>query len=563
MLSRLTIQSFALIDSIELEFSTGFTVFLGETGAGKSVIIDALAAALGERSSADLVKQGAKKALVEAEFIDPREELQTFLHLHDLQWEASEIIVRREILSSGTSRCFVNDTPTNVSVVKELASLLIDFHGQHDTHGLLSMRTHKGLLDTRAGNSALLARMKQAWMRYTDTVREHSAIVTKVQHADAERHRLSFLHDEIAAIDPQPQEDDVVAQELRRMESSEVIVSTAIRLRDALYAADQSAYDRLRESRDLLRELVPFDGSLQDCLKDVESALIICKELAGIVAPFADVDAMSPERLEHLRQRSAQLQRLIKKYGSIDASREHWKQYASELEQLEHADETVQAAESAMKVAFSDAEQLAVELHTARIEHAPAFAKAIESSLHEMGMAASAVRVDMRPLTLGPTGSDEVELLLSSNAGEPPRSLSKVASGGELSRVMLSIKRALTVNATFGTMVFDEIDTGISGKVARKVGTVMKDLSSRQQIICITHLPQIASLANAFVHVSKHIDKSGTTISAQAISIDSATTEIAKLLSGSDVTSSAIEGAKELMQHTATPVQARKRQTTS
>lgn len=561
MLRRLTIQSFALIDSIELEFGAGFTVFLGETGAGKSVIIDALAAALGERASADLVRQGAKKAIVEAEFTDPRPELHTFLAQHDLLWEAPEIVVRREILATGTSRCFINDTPANVALVRELAGLLIDFHGQHDTHGLLTVRTHRILLDTRADNAELLNGMKQAWAAYTEATKAHEAILAKVQHADAERHRLSFLCDEIASIDPQPNEDETVAAELRRMESSEAIVSTAIRLRDALYAADQSAYDRLRESRDLLRELVPFDSSLQDCVQDVESALIICKELAGIIAPFADVDAMSPERLEQLRVRSAHLQRLTKKYGSLEAARDQWKQFSHELEQLENADILVQSAEEAVQSALHDAERRAAELHTVRAIQAPIFSDAITTSLHQMGMPAATVQIEIRPQSLGPTGSDEVELLLSSNAGEPPRPLTKVASGGELSRVMLSIKRALAQNVSYGTMVFDEIDTGISGKVARTVGLVMKDLSSQQQIFCITHLPQIASLGNAFIHVAKHMNDSVTTIAARTIDADAATLEIAKLLSGSDVTSSALEGARELMLPSGSSKHARMRQT--
>lgn len=548
MLRRLTIQSFALIDAVELDFGAGFTVFLGETGAGKSVIIDALAIALGERTSADVVRQGAKKAVVEAEFSDDREELRTFLIEHEVQWDAPEIVVRREVLASGTSRCFINDTPTSVAVVKELASLLIDFHGQHDTHGLLSVKTHRDLLDTRSGNSSHLSQMKRAWLCYTDAAREHASIVSKVQHIDSERHRLAFLHDEIAAIDPQPMEDESVSQELRRMESSEVVVSTALRLRDALYAADQSAYDRLRESRDLLRELAQFDSSLLESLKDVESALIICKEIAGIAAPYADVDAMSPERLEQLRQRSAQLQRLIKKYGSLDDARRLWSEYAHELEQLEHVDEAIQAAEDAMHSALQQAELAAAALHDSRAANALNFAQAIESSLHEMGMPASTVRVEIRSSQLGPAGADDVELLLSSNTGEPPRPLSKVASGGELSRVMLSIKRALAEKVSFGTMVFDEIDTGISGKVARTVGTVMKDLSNSQQIICITHLPQIASLGNAFVQVSKQTNGTSTTITARQIDVQAATTEIAKLLSGSNVTDSALDGARELMQ---------------
>lgn len=548
MLRRLTITSFALIDHVELEFGKGLTVLLGETGAGKSIIIDALSVALGERASSDVVRNGRKKAVIEAMFTGASLPLQEFLSARDLSWENPEIVVRREISSSGTSRVFVNDTPTQLPVVKEIASLLIDFHGQHDTHGLLAASSHREMLDRYAGAlTDLRPRMKQAWDSFATATSKLDSIKRRAHDADADRARLCFLRDEIAAVNPVPGEDTQVEEELRRAESQEHVVAAAIRLRDALYASENSAYDQLRASKDLIEQLLKFDSSLSSTVSDIESALIICKEVAGIVAPLADPEATSPERIEALRQRFVLLQRLTRKYGSLDNAVEQLAAVAAELDLLENLDESIKLAENEVTRASSLASKLAQELHELRSTHAINLARSVESSLQEMGMQATNFEISFETCQLGPTGSDSIEFLFSSNPGEPPRQLSKVASGGELSRLMLSLKRAISTSASYGTMVFDEIDTGISGRIARIVGDIMKNISSSQQIICITHLPQIASLADQFVRITKTADATSTVVAAQAISADEALLEVAKLLSGDDVSDVSLSGARELM----------------
>lgn len=548
MLKRLTIQAFALIEHVELEFHKGLTVFLGETGAGKSIVIDALAIALGERASAEIVRKGHKKAVIEATFTDVSEQLRQVLHEHDLSWDNPEVVIRREVSSAGTSRCFVNDTPAQLPIVRELSSYLIDFHGQHDTHGLLSSKAHRDVLDKFSGvYGEPRSQMAVAYNELRACEEDLRSIQQRAHDADADRVRLNFLLDEILSVDPQPDEDIMVSEELRRAESQEHVMATAMRVRDALYASDRSAYDLLREAKERIKELSAFDSSLTSSAVDIESALIVCKEIAGAVAPLADPETASPERIEALRQRLALLQRLIRKYGSLQASIEQRLRVSAELDVLENLDEAIARREADLKELRSRAERLAKQIHTQRVDSASALTNSIESSLQEMGMPSTTFAVSITDVPMGAAGSDAVEFFFSSNPGEPPRQLSKVASGGELSRVMLSVKRSLSFSSSYGTMVFDEIDTGISGRIARIVGDVMKSISASQQIICITHLPQIASLADTFVRITKHANAESTVVHAQTIDSDEALIEVAKLLSGDDVSDVALSGAKELM----------------
>lgn len=553
MLRRLSIRSFALIDAIDLEIDDGMTVLLGETGAGKSIIIDALAAALGERIAADSLRTGSKKAVLEATFdTTSLPEVKRLLTEHDLLWDSEDLVLRRELTASGTSRCFVNDTPAQVSVVRDIATHLIDFHGQHDTHGLLNTARHRTVLDGFALAPKDLAEMSAAWLTFSRAQEQLSVIKTKARTADADRARLEFIAKEITSTAPTPDEDIQIEADLLRAESSEQVIVLASTVRDALYAGDISAYDLIQQARESLRHLIPYHNDLRQALEDLEGALITCKETAASVAPFTEPEDFSPERLEELRQRQVLLQRLIRKYGTLQAAIDESSRVSQELTLLENLDSAVTDAESRVAESLSTAEAVAKKLSKLRHKSAPALSVAISDALAEMGMPSATFNVQIETDALGPFGSDRIEFTFTSNVGEPLRSLSKAASGGELSRVMLAIKRALASHSNMGTMVFDEIDTGISGRVARTVGEVMKGLSSQQQILCITHLAQIASLANNFVRVTKSETAGSTVVSAESIDEARALVEIAKLLSGSEVTDVSISGAKELMTEPAT-----------
>lgn len=547
MLRHLSIRAFALIEHVECSFSDGMTVLLGETGAGKSIIIDALAAALGERMSSDQLRTGARKAVIEATFRTAAPDVQALLAECELSWEHDDLVFRRELTASGTSRCFVNDTPTQAAVVRQLAALLMDFHGQHDTHGLLHASRHLSIIDAVGGLARHVGSMTLAWRDLAAVQSALQDLRARAETADADMHRMTFQLEELTSVSPKPDEDEQIIAELRRAESSEQVVTAATALREALYTGADTAYDRLSTALrqvDALTSLAPELARFRD---ELEAAMTLCREAAQSAAPLADPEDFSAERIEDLRTRLMLLQRLIRKYGSLQEARATQERLASAVNGVEHLDEALEAAHQAMTDCMKTAKTAAAALSKARKAVVPTLAASVTTALHDMGMPSARVEITHATGELRSTGIDEIEVLFTGNAGESPRPLTKVASGGELSRVMLAIKRAMAVRGAIGTMVFDEIDTGISGKVARHVGEVMKDLSTQHQILCITHLPQIASLADHVIRVSKHVEGSSTTVSAERIYGDDAVLEIARLMSGVAVTDAAIDSARDLM----------------
>lgn len=556
MLRRLTIKSFALIDSIDLEFHPRMSVLLGETGAGKSIIIDALSAAMGERVSSDLVRKGARKSIVEACFDVVRgSSAAEFVLQHQLDWDSDELVLRREIPATGASRCFVNDTPAQATVVRQLSSLLIDVHGQHDTHGLMSAAKHLDAFDAFALESdGARMLMGMRWTELSQARKRRDELLRRSLDADADRARLQFIYDEIAGVNPLPDEDERISADLRRIEAGEHVVGLATSVQQNLYSADASAYDLVRRSLEAVKELRRFDPTMDGVAAELESALIICKEAAASVGTLADSDDRDPQRLEDLRQRQAALQRLVRKYGTLEQAITKLQAVSGELHDVENLESVLRDADlfvqNAEQLARSHAESMSAQRHAA----ASAFAGHVIGSLHEMGMSSARFEVSVQPVDLGPTGCDHVEFLFAANPGEPPRPLARIASGGELSRVMLALKRVLLQRIPAGTVVLDEIDTGISGRVARTVGQVMQQISKAQQVICITHLAQIASLSDHFIRVTKTADNGSTTVMASVISADQAQTDVAQLISGTDVTDAALAGAQELMQRSAEPL---------
>ncbi|MBI2793226.1 MAG: DNA repair protein RecN [Ignavibacteria bacterium] len=548
MLTRLSIQSFALVDDIELDFRSGMTVLVGETGAGKSIIIDALTIALGERTSASSMRSGAKKSIVEAIFnVGSHQGVINFLSSHELQWDNDDLVLRREMLASGTSRCFVNDSPVPASVVQELSEMLIDFHGQHDTHGLLNAKNHLAILDSVSADEELCAEMRQQWNRVLDVRKLLKNLNDQAASIDEVRSRLEFVVNDIGTAAAEPDELGRIVEELRRAESSETIITSASTVQGMLYSDEPSAFDLIQQAKEKLLGLIQFDATLSAAVNELESAAETCKEAAGAVARLADPEDFSPERLEFLRQRQSQLQRLVRKYGSLDVAIETLTSSRRQLAILEDLDSAILEAERSVGEAQTEARQTSNTLSERRKASAKQMCKSITESLQQMGMPSAQFEVRFNPTELSASGGDGVEFLLTANTGESPLPLARIASGGELSRVMLAIKKVQASKGSVGTMVFDEIDIGISGRIARAVGDVMKDLCSRHQIICISHLPQIASLADTMIRVQKVEDKNSTTVNAEEVVGEEAVLEIARMISGASVTSEALEGARSLL----------------
>lgn len=548
MLCSLSIRDFALIGKVDLSFSSGLTILVGETGAGKSIVIEALSVALGERTSADIVRSGARKAVVEATFdIQADQHILQILKENELEWDAEELLVRREVSSAGSTRCFVNDIPTTAAVVRELSGYLLDFHGQHDTHGLLNVHRHRELLDGILPSSDLLASMHVAWQALLNARGHLTELQQLAAQASHVRDRCEYIKRHIGSVQPIPGEQQTLEEDLRRYEAREHILEAASQSRTALVDADESAQSQISRAIALLTDLQRFDDRLSAYVQELESALTACKEAASAVAMYADADDYNPEMVEQMRQRLSSLQRLAREYGSIEDAIRQLQESEQQLADLQNIDDSLKQAAHKVEDCTHAAMTIAQQLHEHRTKAAAKLSPQLSKALHGMGMPSAVVDVQVRPADLNRYGMDTVEFLFSANAGEVPSPLQKIASGGELSRFMLAVKSAQSADRSVGTLVFDEIDTGISGRVARKVGEVIKTIGRHSQVICITHLPQIASLADNMIRVVKTETDSTTSVTAQSLDNDEVVTEVARLLSGDQITEGALLGARELM----------------
>ncbi len=548
MLISLVVQNYALIEDLHVEFNKGMTVLLGETGAGKSILVDALGAALGARTSAAVVRRGAKKAVIEARFDSSAYDLcLSILTTHDVEWDNAELLIRREIAQSGTSRCFVNDVPTQATVLRDISSLLIDFHGQHDTHGLLSPTRHREIFDDICQLTEMAEASRSLYEQWRTCQVQLDEATNRRARAAEDRHRLERLIEEVSSVNPLPDEDAVLSADLERAESAEFIVERVAHVRDLLTEGPQAVQEGLRAACAALTELQPFSPTIEPLIIELRAAIVACNETSSEVLRLADPEAFAQDRIDALRQRWLELQRLTKTFGSLNEACEAATEARRQLETIDNIEADIAELALREQEARSAATKHAKRLSRARQNAVAEIETEVQDLLGRMGMQRSRFHVSIEPIELSPWGIDTVVFRIATNSGTEPQDLHKIASGGELSRVMLALKRLASTKRGIGTLVLDEIDTGISGRVARAVGLVMEEIAETSQIICITHLPQIASIADGFVKVAKHDDGEASTVSATALDATEAQHEIAALISGEHVTDAAVQSARELM----------------
>jgi DNA repair protein RecN (Recombination protein N) len=560
MLSTINIKNFAVIEQLTVEFSTGLNILTGETGAGKSIIVDALMAVLGSRASADLVRDGAKKAVIEGHF-QLNEDIQKVLEKSDdFDCEGEELILRREISAKGNSRCFVNDTPVNVGTLKEIGELLADFHGQHDHQSLLKPENHLEILDSTGNYHSALTEYTDAYRKYTAAKSELKELKLLADKSTEAIELYKMQLSEISRTDPKPDEDELLEKELNLLENSERVFFLANEIYDKLYESDNSALNLLSDSINSIKELSGFDSAFSNFTADAESALIAVKEIAKFTKDYADNNDFEPGRPEEIRSRLFELNSIKKKYGSLREVIQKRNELSKKLESIASYSDKIKAAQKELDKLLNSLEILANELFSQREVHSERFSSGLKENLLNLGLKNTVFEVNPKPLQpkdesvlvdntgcgINSKGSHNYEFFISTNLGESPKPLSSVASGGEISRIMLSIKQLLAGNDKIPIMVFDEIDTGISGKIARKVGIAMKKLGQVHQVIAITHLPQIAALADRNISVSKAEQNGKTTAVANILTNENKFVEIAKMISGEEVTEFSIESAKQL-----------------
>jgi DNA repair protein RecN (Recombination protein N) len=564
MLRSLSIQNYALIDALSIELPGGLVILTGETGAGKSIIIGALSLLLGERADPAIVRAETEKAVVEGVFrIAGNNKLLPLLATQKIE-PSDELIVRREVSARGQSRCFFNDSPVTLTVMKQIGEQLVDLHGQHEHQSLLRVETHILLVDDFGGLDGMVGEFSAAFRRLKALTAQQEELRLREKQLREKRDFFQFQMDEIDAVGPRAGEEEELEGELRILENAEKLFSATARLYEQLYEGEQSVHDLLVVARNQLQNLAEIDRQFEGAASECSSAEAIIKELAKFIQGYNARVEFSPERLEELRERLGKLSHLKKKYGgSVDAVLARRELVAREVALAENFDGVLAGLARDIEAARAECAAIAQRVSAKRHETAKRIDRAVVVELQKLGIphAQFTTRIDYAEAAEGPLtirsgrrsialherGYDRVEFSLSTNLGEEERPLAKVASGGEISRVMLALKSILAKADRLPVLVFDEIDAGVSGRIAQAVGQSLKNLSDFHQVIAITHLPQIAGLADAHFVVEKKETKKRTVTSLRRLTLDDQVEEVAKLMSGAEVTAVGLAGARELM----------------
>ncbi|MBI5475785.1 MAG: DNA repair protein RecN [Ignavibacteriales bacterium] len=565
MLKTLNIKNYALIDELNVEFERGLNIITGETGAGKSIIIDALSLLLGERAGVESVRKGAEKAIVEGLLdVTSNRKLELLLRQNEIEF-SDELILRREVSVKGQNRAFINDSPVTIQLLKQVGNLLVDLHGQHEHQSLLRTETHIDLLDDYGRLENLVDEYSQAYSGAHKILNDLKELKSKEQQLMEKRTLYEFQINEIDALNPRQNEEDELENELRILENSERLFSATERLYQSLYEGENAVHDQIVLARNELENLATIDSSFNDLKNEASSASAIIDELAKFIQRYNSKIEFKPERLEEIRNRLGNLTLLKKKYGgSLNTVIEYRQKIGREFELANNFQAEILAYQNKFESERKIVSEIAQRLSMKRHEVAKKANKAIALALVELGIlnAQFETQITTSPakdkneamIKLGrdyfestSKGMDLIEFYISTNIGEDPKPLVKVASGGEISRIMLALKMILAKSDRLPLLIFDEIDVGVSGRIAQAVGKSLKKLSQFHQVIAITHLPQIAGLSDTHFVVEKIEDGRRAATHIRKLGIEERVEEVAKLMSGTEITESGLESARELM----------------
>jgi len=550
MLQFLNISNIALIDDMQVEFESGLNLLTGETGSGKSIIVDALGVLIGGRFTSELIKSGAERASIEGLFsVTTNPELEVILENAGLG-VTNELIIRRELSATGRNKIFINNQLATQSLLRDLRPYLVDIHGQGDQQTLFNPETHLEILDAFAGNTSLRSDVAEAYQRWIEVRNE----LDSLRHDEAEKFQLvdtlKFQITELERAQLSLGEDERLEEERRRLANVEKLTALCQSSYSRIYEDDDAAVVRVRQSLKDVEELAEYETSFRDYLDPLESARAVLEDLSFTLRDFSDRLEFSPVRLAEIEDRLAELSRLKRKYGgSIAASLEHLARSEDRLRQIETSDERERELNAALAVARERYLELAGKLHKERVRAARKFEQAVEKGIAEVAIdnARFQVQVLDDEDTAGQKGIDHTEFYFSANVGEDVKPLARVASGGEASRLMLVLKTVANGSQFPRTIVFDEIDTGIGGRVSEAVGLKLKKLSQTNQVLCVTHQPQIARFADSHLVVQKEALKGRTQVSVGRLDKAGRVEELARMLTGAEITDSARRHARELL----------------
>ncbi len=563
MIQSLYIKDFALIDELEVSFQEGLNILTGQTGAGKSIIVGALNMILGERADTEVIRQGASKAIAEAIIeVGEYEEVNQLLEENAVE-KRPELILRREIRSSG-SRGFINDTPVNISVLRQVGNYLVDLHGQHDHQMLLREENHRGVIDGFAEVQPALKAYGKSYQEMVELRKELRSLKKREAELQEKVELYQFQVEELEDAELDPEEEEQLEEEIHLLDNAEELDQKAGAIVEMGDHNEINVMELLNQIKLHLEDIARIEPEFESYLEEISSARISIRETVQFAERYRSKIEFNSSRLEKLRKRQNQLNSLQKKYHrSIPELIEYLHEIKKELSLAENFDLEIEKLEKQINDQADVLAEKAKELHEVRVKVGEQLSKQIEDELSKLGIphANFEVRVDWmvtsesqgwitvdgQPVECTEHGCDEIRLYISTNKGEEPKPLAKIASGGEISRVMLALKSIIAREQSLPVMIFDEIDTGISGEISEKVGRTMRRLSERCQIIAITHQPQIASQAHKHYKVQK-VEQEGRTVS-RIIPLDENehVTEVATLMSGEDITEAALESAQELI----------------
>ncbi len=559
MLLHLAIKNLAIIEQTSIELGPGLNVLTGETGAGKSIIIDALSLVLGDRARTETIRRGARQAEVQALFRLPADaEVAERLRAQDLGGDEDpgpvagatlDVVVRRIVAPNGKGRVYINGALVTVSTLAEVTRGLVDLSSQHQHTALLDASGHLDLLDRFGGLMALRARFDAAWRALVQARRERDGLSQRETARATREDFVRFQLGEIDEVNPVPGEDEELARERERLAHGERLLTGAREVESVLCGRSSAVSDQLLGALRTLDRLVTIDATLQPLAARLESARIELEDIAFETRRYGDRVDMDPRRLEQVEERLDALKKLKRKHGlDLQAVLARAAELRAELAGFESLEDAVRQADEAVRAAEGQALEAAQALSEARVAAAGALEARVGEELDSLVMTGARIRFDLaRGEALGPAGLDRGELLIQTNAGEEMRPLARIASGGELSRLLLALKRVLTHVDPVHTCIFDEMDTGVGGAVAEVIGQKMREIAAERQVVAITHLAQIAAQAHHHLQVEKRTVDGRTATRVRALDAGERTEEIARMLGGLQITERTREHAAELL----------------
>ena len=544
MLTHLSVENYALIDHLEVEFDSHLNIITGQTGAGKSILLGALSLLLGARNEGAAIKDNSRNCVVEAQFDISGLNLEQLFEQFDIDYEP-QITIRRVITPAGKSRAFIADQPVQLSTLKSIGEYLIDIHSQHSNLILASESFRLGALDTIAGATALREQYNAAYSELGKAQQALSSAKATIASARKEEEWLRYQVDELRSASLKAGEEEELEGKISTLANAESITEAFGLLHQALTDEQTGVIMQLIQRAKALKGVSEHYADAESAAERLTSVVIELQDLDSTAEEVVEKIEADPELLDKYNNRLELLYNLRRKHRAerLDELIDIYNRYSKQLESIDRADENIAELEAAVAACQKRASEVAEAIYNAHKAAAPAFEQGVESILHKVGMANSRFTIDFQRVELCPTGSEQISFLFSANEGVTVRPIEKIASGGEMSRVMLALKSIISRSLALPTITFDEIDTGVSGSVANAVGEVIAELSATMQVIDITHLPQVASKGNRHYLVYK----SESTTNMRQLTDDERVTEIANMLSGENITEAAIAQAKILL----------------